>query len=355
VQNKKDLNDLYQIFIVIQQNALSGLSIPDALNMYEETTTRPKIKRILKEIRTDMERGVRMADAFAKHPDLFPAYIIEMMRVNEGTGQSNEIYTDIVKTLEQQIDLRRNISSQKGQMIFLGVLLVLTICIVIFLVLPSMGKLMMGTGMAIPWYTKFLLAVGNGAKEFWWLIAAIVAGLYFATKTAARKNPRQLAKILLNLPLYGKIYYNQAQYRFALIFGLCKNSGLDTIRALKFTRDSCGNILMADLIDKAIRDIDRYGSNLVITLQKHNKHNILDKSYYMFLKAGEKGDMGHLMSVRADFFKKQLIVASQQFSQDMQNLILAPTFGFLALILLSVLAPLFSMMSSMSSGGMGTM
>ena len=99
----------------------------------------------------------------------------------------------------------------------------------------------------------------------------------------------------------------------------------------------------------------RSGSSLVISLQKHNKDNVLDKSYYMFLKAGEKGNMGHLMSVRADFFKKQLIVASQQFSQDMQNLILAPTFGFLALILLSVLAPLFSMMSSMSSGGMGTM
>ena len=50
MQNKKDLNDLYQLFIVIQQNALSGISIPDALTMYEETTTRPKIKRILKTI-----------------------------------------------------------------------------------------------------------------------------------------------------------------------------------------------------------------------------------------------------------------------------------------------------------------
>lgn len=355
MQNKKDLNDLYQIFIVIQQNALSGISIPDALTMYEETTPRPKIKRILKEVRTDMERGVRMADAFAKHPDLFPDYIVEMMRVNEGTGQSNDIYTDIVKTLEQQIDLRRNISSQTGQMIFLGILLILTIGIVIFIVLPSMGKLMMGTGMAIPWYTRLLIGVGTGVKEFWWLIIAMFVGLFFGTKVAAKKHPRQLAKILMNLPLYGKIYYNQAQYRFALIFGLCKNSGLDTIRALNFTKNSCGNILMSDLIEKSMRDIDRFGSSLVISLQKHNKNNVLDKSYYMFLKAGEKGDMGHLMSVRADFFKKQLIVASQQFSQDMQNLILAPTFGFLALILFSVLAPLFSMMSSMSSGGMGTM
>lgn len=355
MQDKKDLNDLYQLFIVIQQNALSGISITDALSIYAESSPRPKIKRILKEVRTDMERGMKMPDAFAKHPDLFPDYVVEMMKVNEGTGQSNDIYTDIVRTLEQQIDLRRNIGSQMGQMIFLGILLILTICIVVFLVLPSMGKLMMGTGMEIPWYTQILLDVGNGAKNFWWLIAIIAAGIVFGSKIAAKRNPRQLAHILLSLPLYGKIYYNTAQYRFALIFGLCKNAGLDTIRSLEFTKNSCGNILLSDLIGKAMRDIDRYGSSLVLTFQKHNGSKILDPSYYMFLKAGEKGDMGHLMEVRADFYKKQLITASQQFSQDMQNLILAPTFGFLALILISVLAPLFSMMSSMSSGGMGSM
>jgi type II secretory pathway component PulF len=146
-----------------------------------------------------------------------------------------------------------------------------------------------------------------------------------------------------------------AQYRFALIFGLCKNAGLDTIRSLQFTKDSCGSVLMSDLIEKAMSDIDRYGTSLVMTFQKHNRNKILDNSFYMFFKAGEKGDMGQMMSVRADFFKKQLIVASQQFSQDLQNLILAPTFGLLALILLSVIAPLFSMMGSMTQGGMGTM
>lgn len=355
MQSKKDLNDLYQIFIVIQQNALSGISITDALDMYGETTPRPKIKRILKEVRTDMERGTKMADAFAKHPDLFPDYIVEMMKVNEGTGQSADIYNDIVKTLEQQIDLRRNIGSQMGQMVFLGILLVLTIGIVIFLVLPSMGKLMMGTGMQVPWYTQILIDFGNFAQSYWWAALIVLAGIIFAARLGAKHNPRGLARLKLHIPLYKNIFYNTAQYRFALIFGLCKNAGLDSIRSLEFTRNSCGNILMSDLIGQAMRDIDRYGSSLVMTFQKHNGSNILDKSFYMFLKAGEKGNMGQMMEIRADFYKKQLIVASQQFSQDMQNLILAPTFGLLALILLSVLAPLFSMMSSMTTGGMKIM
>ena len=355
MQSKKDLNDLYQLFIVIQQNALAGISITDALDMYGETSPRPKIKRILKEVRADMERGIKMPAAFAKHPDFFPDYIVEMMKVNEGTGQSDDIYNDIVKTLEQQIDLRRNVGSQMGQMIFLGIVLLLTIGVVIFLVLPSMGKLMMGTGMKLPWYTKLMIDIGNFAKDYWFIIIGALVGAGASAKIAAKKNPRGLERLILKIPLYGKISYNMAQYRFALIFGLCKNAGLDTIRSLQFTKDSCGSVLMSDLIEKAMSDIDRYGPSLVMTFQKHNRTKILDNSFYMFFKAGEKGDMGQMMSVRADFFKKQLIVASQQFSQDLQNLILAPTFGLLALILLSVIAPLFSMMGSMTQGGMGTM
>ena len=92
-----------------------------------------------------------------------------------------------------------------------------------------------------------------------------------------------------------------------------------------------------------------------MALQKHNKQKVLDESFYVFLQAGEKGDMAAMMQLRADFYKKQLIVASQQFSQDLQNLILTPTFILLGLIVVSVLWPIFSMMSKISTGGMGGM
>ena len=88
---KKDLNDLYQIFMLVQQYNLSGLPITEALNLYESKTPRPSVKKRLNAIRHDMENGVKMPDAFAKYPKFFPEYIVEMMRVNEGTGQAKDI------------------------------------------------------------------------------------------------------------------------------------------------------------------------------------------------------------------------------------------------------------------------
>lgn len=161
--------------------------------------------------------------------------------------------------------------------------------------------------------------------------------------------------LIMQMPLYGPIVYNTVQYRFALVFGLCKSAGLDVTKTLQYTQKSVDNILMEHLIGKALKDLGRYGSSFVMALQKHNKQKVLDESFYVFLQAGEKGDMAAMMQLRADFYKKQLIVASQQFSQDLQNLILTPTFILLGLIVVSVLWPIFSMMSKISTGGMGGM
>ena len=352
---KKDLNDLYQIFMLVQQYNLSGLPITEALNLYESKTPRPSVKKMLNGIRHDMENGIKMPDTFAKYPKFFPEYIVEMMRVNEGTGQAKDIYADIVKTLEQAIDLRRNLSSQMGTMIFLGIVLAITIGVVIFLVLPSMGRLMSDLQLDMPFYTKLLIGVGSFAQSYWWAILGFVAFCAFGIRFLAKKSPERTAMLIMQMPLYGPIVYNTVQYRFALVFGLCKSAGLDVIKTLQYTQKSVDNILMEHLIGKALKDLGRYGSSFVMALQKHNKQKVLDESFYVFLQAGEKGDMAAMMQLRADFYKKQLIVASQQFSQDLQNLILTPTFILLGLIVVSVLWPIFSMMSKISTGGMGGM
>lgn len=350
---KKDLNDLYQIFMLVQQYNLSGLPITEALNLYESKTPRLSVKKMLNTIRHDMENGAKMPDAFAKHPKFFPGYIVEMMKVNEGTGQAKDIYADIVKTLEQAIDLRRNLGSQMGTMAFLAILLTITIGVVVFLVLPSMGRLMSDLQLDMPVYTRLLIGVGSAAQNYWWAIMGGLVLLVLGIRFLINKSPERTAFFILQMPLYGPIVYNTIQYRFALVFGLCKGAGLDVIKTLQYTQKSADNILVERLIGKALKDLGRYGSSLVMALQRHNKQKVLDESFYVFLQAGEKGDMASMMQRRADFYKKQLIVASQQFSQDLQNLILTPTYVLLGIIVVSVLWPIFSMMSKISNGGMG--
>lgn len=349
---RKDMNDLYQLFIVIQQNQLSGIPITDALRLYEQQSKRPKVKKILAAILRDMGGGMRMPDAFAKHPDFFPGYIVEMMRVNEGTGQAKDIYEDIVKTLEQALDLRRNVSSQMGMMIFLGIVLVATIGAVFFIVLPYSGKFMQDLHLEVPWLMQLLIDLGDWAQGYWYLILAALALAVFGIRFLARKLPERTALFLLKMPLYGPLAYYMLQYRFALVFGLCKAAGLDTIKSLQYTQKGSSNVLMEKLIKATLKDMAQNGSNFVAALESHNEDKALDESFYMFLRAGEQGDMAALMRMRVDFYKKQLIIASKQFSSNLENFIHTPIYVILILVVFLVWWPFFNIMMKMPSGGM---
>lgn len=350
---KKDLNDLYQLFMLIQQYNNSGLPITEALKLYEKQTPRLSVKKILADVEKDIGNGLKIAAAFAKHPDFFPNYIVEMMRVDESTGQSRDIYEDIIRTLEQEIDLRRNISSQKGTLIFLGALLVLAIAIVVFIVLPSVGDLMTDLNMELPFFTKLVIGVGTTAQAYWWLILLILAGIIIGVRFWAKHSPRQVAKLILRIPLYGPIVYNTIQYRFALIFSLCCSVSRDLMRNLELTQKAVDNIMLADLLSAARKDLTRDGTSLSMALQRHNQQKVLDESFYVFLQAGEKGDIVQMLRMRADFFKKQLIVASQKFSQDLQNFIMVPIAVLIISILLAVYYPIIMLAKGLSTGGMG--
>lgn len=134
---------------------------------------------------------------------------------------------------------------------------------------------------------------------------------------------------------------------------LCKNAGLDTIRALEFTASGSDNILIDNLIGRTLKEIRRTGGSFTQVLQKMDVEKVLDESIFMFLEAGEKSDMGEMMFTRAAFYKKQLTIESQMFNTKISNILLTPIFVVLGLIMFAVLSPLFNMMGQITSGGIG--
>ena len=350
--SKKNLNDLYQIFIIIEQNTMAGLNVLDALKLYAKNS-RPYVKQVLDSVQHDLETGIRLPDAFAKHPKLFPSYIVEMMKVSEGTGQAEEVYKEIVRSLEQEVDLRRNIGSQMGQAVFLLILLAITVGIVIFVVLPSMGKFMSSLDMQLPFYTKVMIDAGIFAESYWFVVLPVIAAAVIALICFFRANPEQWARLQLKMPVYRPLAFYALQYRFCLVLALCKNAGLDTIRALEFTASGSDNILMDNLIIRALKEIRRTGGSFTQILRKMDVEKILDESIYMFLEAGEKSDMGEMMFTRAAFYKKQLTIESQMFNTKLSNILLTPIVVVLGLIMFAVLSPLFNMMGQITSGGIG--
>ena len=351
--NGNQVKDLFQLFSILHQYVSAGVNPVDGIALYAKNS-RPSVKVILEDVLQNVRNGSDLPSAMEKHSDFFPTFITQMMRVNDKTGQADSIYESIEQTLEQEIDLRRNVGSEMIPIAVLFLALIVAFCVAVFFVIPMMGEMLKDMGVQLPLLTRFFLGVANFAVNYWFLILFAVVALivgYFHIKI---NNPRLYAKILLKLPFYNLIAFNQIQYRFARIFGLCIEAGIETSKALEYTASAADNILLKDLLNNANNNINKTGADLVMAIKKANDDNVLDASFYTMLEAGKNGNMDRILAKRAIFFKKQLLAVSKTFGTKLSLTLITPGFVLLIAVFLSVYMPVFSLMGNIATqGGIG--
>lgn len=350
--SNKDLNDLYQLFLIIEQNNSIGINIIDTLEAYKQDDgVRPKVKTIMEGVLKSLQSGDRLSVAFSKHPEFFPTYIVEMMKVNETTGQSYDIYSQITEHLEKEQDLRRNIGSEMYIIILMVVSMVVAFGICFFSLIPTIAGMSKDLNTELPLITKVFMDISTTMIDYWWLEVIggmlIVAGVSYARIY----HPVSFAQVILGLPLYHDILYNDLQFRFAKIFSICITAGLNTVNSLELAASASDNILINETIKSTIKYINRSGMDLVSALKKANVYNVIDKSYYQVIEAGSRGNMSHIIDKRANFFQKELISKSKNFSTKISTMIIVP--GFMGLITLLAVAayPILNLMTNITNGG----
>lgn len=349
-----NIKDLYQLFSILHQYSNAGVNAAEGIALYAKEA-RPKVKNVLEGVLKDLRNGSDLPEAMAKRPEFFPAFIVEMMKVNDKTGQAESIYESIELTLEEEMDLRRSVSSEMMPIVVMIVGLIIAFCVAVFVVIPMMGDMLADVNVELPAITKFVVSIADFSLGYWPVIALVVALLIGGVQYIRLFKPAIFAKAILKMPFYGVIVYYRLQHRFAKVFGLCLEAGIETSRALQYAAIASDNVLMKNALEAAVQTINRSGTPLVDAIKKVNGDGVIDSSFYAMLAAGQQGNMDRILRNRATYFKKQLLSVSKTFGTKVSTTIMTPAFFALIGILLSVYMPVFEVMGKMSSGrgGMG--
>jgi len=89
----------------------SGLSIVDSLDGLAEQTENKTLKKVILNIRADIERGISLSNAFKKYNRIFPEIYVNLLAVGEATGNLDKVLRSIAGYLERDLSVRRKISS----------------------------------------------------------------------------------------------------------------------------------------------------------------------------------------------------------------------------------------------------
>src|SRR3954453_12692129 len=186
----------------------AGISIRAAIEGISEQVTNPKFKKMLVQMKRDVESGKQFSDALGRYPKVFSPLYINMVKASELSGGFSKMLDPVAGYLAQQIETR---SMVVGAMIYPGIIGTMACGTTIFLltfVLPRFMTIFAGKEAMLPAPTKLLLAMSSFMINYWYVLlfalGAAIWGFVLMLKTDWGRLWFDKGK--LTIPLFKKLF-----------------------------------------------------------------------------------------------------------------------------------------------------
>jgi type IV pilus assembly protein PilC len=343
--SKKDILDFTtQLAVMIR----AGISIRQALDGIAEQSSNVRFKKILQEIKSDVESGKQFSEAISKHPRLFGPLYISMVQASEMSGAFSHMLDRIATYLQQEIETRKMVV---GASIYPGIIASMATAVTIFLltfVLPRFASVFEGKEEALPGPTKFLMAISGFMVEWWWMLliamaAAIVAFLIFI-RTAFGGFWWDRTK--LSMPVMKRMFRALYISRSLNTMGELLNAGVPMLDTLKITGDISGNQMFKHMW-RGVHNSVRQGRKIQSQL---NKSKLLPKSVIQMVAAGEdSGKLGEVLEEVSEYYHRLLREAIKAVTSMIEPIMIVVMGSVVGFIAMAIILPIFKM-SSLVSG-----
>lgn len=329
----------------------AGVSLVRALDVLGEQTENPKLKRILREIQTEVESGQTLSKAMQRYPRVFNNLFIGLIRAGEVGGVLEEALQRLSHFLEKDMELKRKV---KAALTYPAIVVVVAILIVLGLctfIVPKFIELFRDLGVKeLPWMTQFLVDFSDFLKTRWYIgLAMVVIGWlaikYFGTTRVGR---RVIDRMKLKVPVFGKLGHRIALARFSRTLSTLLVSGVPILQALETVAGTVGNEIIAEAIMNArarIREGDKINEPLL-------KSKMFPPMVVHMISIGEEsGALDQMLSKVAEFYEGEVESALASLTSAIEPIMIVFLGVCVGFIVIAMFLPLISVIQNLTGGG----
>ena len=320
----------------------AGINLRAALDGIADQTDHKAFRKIIEELKADVESGKQFSDALAKHPKLFSPLYVNMVRASEMSGSFSEMLVRIAGYIGQQIETRKMVI---GASIYPAIIGGMAVTVTIFLmtfVLPKFYTVFEGKEDVLPWATNFLMMLSQTLRSQWPFLVGglmVIAGAFFAfSKTEI--GAFWIDRCKLSIPVLRTMFRSLYITRSLQTMGQLINAGVPMLDTLTITGDISGNKLFEGMWRKVHGNV-KQGRKIAEPLQTSA---LLPKSVVQMISAGEEsGKLGEVLDEISVYYAQQLkdhIKAVTGMIEPIMIILMGSVVGFIAM---AIILPIFKM------------
>ncbi|OGI58060.1 hypothetical protein A3C60_02415 [Candidatus Nomurabacteria bacterium RIFCSPHIGHO2_02_FULL_37_45] len=319
-----------------------------AFTMLAANTENKLLGQKLTIVGDDLQAGVSISGALARHPDVFSDFYINMVKVGEETGKLNQTFLNLAEYLDRQYSLTSKARNALIYPAFVIFTFFIVMGLMFGLVIPKLSAIILDSGQEVPFYTKVVIGFSNFFVDYGFIVAILLVllGIWLWRLSSTEKGKAYLDETRLNMPIIGNLYKKLYLSRITDNMDTMLSSGVPIVRAIDITANVVDSrIYRAILLEVA--DGVKSGLAFSAALQKHGE-KIPGILIQMVLVGEEAGSLGAVLRTLTTFYRREVDGAIDTLIGLIEPIMIVVLGLGVGLLLVSVLIPIYNLAGGIS-------
>ena len=319
----------------------SGMSILRAMYVLEEQTESKMLKETIVAVRKDVEAGLSLSDAMARHPKVFSTLFVAMTQAGEAGGVLEGSLLRVADQLEKDASLRRQIKSAMVYPILVVVFAVGIMLALCAFLIPVFINVFKEFGGSLPAITKVSVLASEIVTGYYWAMF-LVTGVVVFTFVKWKKTTwgrKQWDHFRLHIPMkIGTIVQEVAVARWSRTLASLTSAGVPLLLALDITGRTGGNVAVEEAMEGVIASVKRGGTIAAPLAQAP----IFPMMVTHMVGVGEEtGALDAMLDKVAEFYEDRVDASVKALTSILEPIMIVVIGGIVGFIVISMYLPLF--------------
>jgi len=321
----------------------AGVPLLQAFDIVGRGHSNPSVAKLLLDIKTDVETGSSLGQAFRKYPRYFDALFCNLVAAGEQAGILDSLLDRLATYKEKILAIKGKIKSALFYPISIIVVALVVTAVIMIFVIPVFKDLFKSFGADLPGPTLVVMAISDWTlKSWWWLFPGLFGGIWFFFYMWRRSTTMQriIDRLVLRVPVFGDVIRKASIARWCRTLSTMFAAGVPLVESLDSVAGAAGNYVYFDATKKIQNDVSS-GTGLTISM---GNTGVFPSMVLQMVAIGEEsGALDAMLSKVADFYEQEVDDAVDSLASLMEPMIMVVLGVLIGGIVVAMYLPIFKM------------
>jgi type IV pilus assembly protein PilC len=300
----------------------AGVPLLQSFEIIARGHSNPRFSRLMMDIKSKIETGSSMSQAFREHPKHFDALFCNLVQAGETSGMLDAILDRIATYKEKILAIKAKIKSALFYPISVVTVAIVVMWVIMVWVIPSFKKVFANFGAALPAPTLIVMALSDFVVQWWWLMAAVIAGTVFGFLFMLRRSATfrlGFDRAILKVPIIGDILRKATIARWTRTLQTMFAAGVPLVESLDAVAGAAGNALYAAGTKRIQTEVST-GTSLTNAM---GNTNLFPTMVLQMTQIGEEsGSLDNMLGKIAEYYEREVDDAVTALSSLLEPIII---------------------------------